>query len=241
MGNRGRKMRSEDSLGWEKSLDLETQSDQAKLTDQKKLEARFSGDDVEIIESRTGYQGFFRLQQMTVRHRLFEGGWSRPLSRELFVRDDATCVLLYDPRADAVVLIEQFRIGALDDPHGPWLLELVAGIVEPGESDRQVACREAQEEAGAEILELVPICNYHVSPGGSREYVHLMCAKVDSSGLSGYHGLEQEGEDIRVAVVSRQQAYEAVESGRINNAPTIMALQWLQLNWSKLQAQWLES
>ena len=204
------------------------------------LISKFGSDDVEIIDRKVAYQGFFQLQQLKLTHSLFEGGQSKILNRELFLRDDAACVLLYDPWVDAVVLIEQFRIGALKDPNGPWLLELIAGIIEPGESDMDVARREAWEEAGAEILELVPIYNYHVSPGGSQEYVHLMCAKVDSSGLSGYHGLEEEGEDIRVTVVSRQIAYTAVESGLINNGPTIMALQWLQLNWSMLQDQWLE-
>ncbi|OMH38407.1 ADP-ribose diphosphatase [Motiliproteus sp. MSK22-1] len=206
--------------------------------DMDKLVSRFGGNDVEILDRQVAHQGFFRLEELTFTHRLFEGGRSEVLKRELFLRDDAACVLLYDPERDAVVLIEQFRVGALKDPNGPWLLELIAGIIEPGESDMEVARREAQEEAGAEILELVPICNYHVSPGGSQEYIHLMCAKVDSRGLSGYHGLEQEGEDIRVTVVSRQTAYTAVESGRINNAPTIMALQWLQLNWTMLQDQW---
>jgi len=205
------------------------------------LEARFGAKDTEIVERKLAYQGFFQLQQLVLKHRLFEGGWSQPLSRELFLRDDSAGVLLYDPWTDSVVLIEQFRVGALQDPNGPWLLELVAGIIEPGETDLEIAQRESQEEAGAEVLELLPICNYHVSPGGSQEYVHLMCAKVDSSGLSGYHGLEHEGEDIRVAVVSRQQAYSAVESGRINNAPTIIAMQWLQLNYTEVRAGWLST
>ncbi len=203
------------------------------------FDAKFSLDDVEIVARQPKYDGFFRLDQLTIRHRLFAGGWSQPLNRELFIRDDAVCVLLYDPWQDAVVLIEQFRIGALEDDGGPWLLELVAGIVEPGESIAEVAHREAMEEAGADILELLPICACHVSPGGSQEYIHLFCAKVDSAGLNGYYGLEHEGEDIRVSVVSRQEAYAAVECGRINNAQGIMALQWLQLKWSMLQDQWI--
>ncbi|MCW8884016.1 MAG: NUDIX domain-containing protein [Motiliproteus sp.] len=202
------------------------------------LDARFKLQDLEILEREIGYQGFFRLDKLVLKHRLFEGGWSAPIKRELFIRDDAACILLYDPVKDAVVLIEQFRIGCLKDPTSPWLLELIAGIIEPGESDEEVARRESQEEAGAEILDLVHICNYHVSPGGSQEYVHLMCAKVDSSGIGGYHGLEHEGEDIRVTVVPRQKAYAAVESNRINNAPTIIALQWLQLNYDQLRSRW---
>ncbi len=205
------------------------------------LKARFTREDTEILAREEGYRGFFRLDRLTLRYRLFEGGWSAPLKRELFVRDDAVCVLLYDPDRDSVVLIEQFRVGALEEKSGPWLIELVAGIVEPGESEREVAIREAREEAGVQVDEqdLVPICNYHVSPGGSQEYIHLMCARVDSEGVSGYHGLEHEGEDIRVTVVARDDAWQAVEQGRICNAPTIMALQWLQLKWSELRRRWL--
>ncbi|MEH6626125.1 MAG: NUDIX domain-containing protein [Motiliproteus sp.] len=206
----------------------------------KKLAASFGPDDVEILQRETAYEGFFQLQKLTLKHRLFEGGWSAPLTRELFIRDAAACVLLYDPWQDRVVLIEQFRIGALLDSTGPWLVELVAGIIEPEESDEAVATRESREEAGAEVLALYPICHYHVSPGGSQEKIHLMCAQVDSTGLGGFHGLEHEGEDIRVTSVTRQQAYTAVQSGRICNAPTIIALQWLQLNWQQLQTQWLK-
>lgn len=200
--------------------------------------AQLGHSDVAVEQRESLYEGFFRMERLRLRHALFEGGQSSLLTRELFVRDDAVCVLLYDAARDAVVLIEQFRVGALDDAHSPWLLELVAGIVEPGESDAEVARREAREEAGAELGRLERICRYHVSPGGSREVIHLLCAEVDSQGLGGVHGLAQEGEDIRVLVVPREDAYQGVVDGRINNAPTIMALQWLQLNGARLRAEW---
>lgn len=182
---------------------------------------------------------FFTLKRLRLRHALFEGGVSAELKRELFVRDDAVCALLYDPVRDAVVLLEQFRVGALHDAASPWLLELIAGIVEPGESVDQVAVREAQEEAGAVLEAIVPICTYHVSPGGSQERIHLLCARVDSEGLGGVHGLSEEGEDIRVLVVPRREAYDGVVCGRINNGPSIMALQWLELNHAALCRRWL--
>ncbi|WP_207063874.1 NUDIX domain-containing protein [Motiliproteus sp. SC1-56] len=202
------------------------------------LAVTFGHGDVEIEERETAYQGFFKLQRLRLRHRLFAGGWSAWQSRELFVRDDAVCVLLYDPDEDAVVLIEQFRVGALKDNESPWLLELVAGIVEPGESTAEVAARESREEAGAELLNWQPALRYHVSPGGSQEQVELVCAQVDATRLGGYHGAEEEGEDIRVCVVSRQEAYRAVCDGRIRNAHTLVALQWLQLNVTELRARW---
>jgi len=194
--------------------------------------------DLEIVERRTLYQGFFSLQQVQVRHRLFAGGWSPLLTRELFIRDDAVAVLLYDPRCDAVVLIEQFRVGALRDPRSPWLVELVAGIVEPGETDADVARREALEETGVAVGALEKIGSVHLSPGGTEETIHILCGLVDVSGVGGIHGLADEGEDIRALVVEREEAYQGVVNGRINNAATVIGLQWLQLNAARLREQW---
>lgn len=199
--------------------------------------SNFSRNDVEIIRREPGFKGFYRLDVLTLRHRLFSGGWGPELRRELFVRPDAVCVLPYDPWEDQVVLIEQMRIGALEKSDRPWLLELVAGLIEPDELPQQVAHREAQEEAGLTLRELLPITRYFPSPGGSDELVHLYCALVDSRGAGGIHGLAAEGEDIRVSCWSRLEAIEAVQQGLINNAPSIIALQWLAMNAEQLQAQ----
>jgi hypothetical protein len=46
-----------------------------------------------------------------------------------------------------------------------------------------------------------------VSPGGSTERIEVFVGEVDASQAKGIHGLAEEGEDIRVHVVSREQAY----------------------------------
>lgn len=209
------------------------------MKDQSSADTVFSVDDVEVLSRETVFKRFLRIDTLTLRHKLYEGGWNEPLVRELFVRDQAVFVLLFDPWLDTVTLVEQFRVGALNDGVSPWLLELVAGMLEAGESNTDVAKREAMEEAGAEILDLEPICQYHVSPGGSQEYVHVFCGKVDSSKLGGIHGLPEEGENIKVVVLDREDAYRLVVNGRINNAATIIALQWLALNHSRIREQWL--
>lgn len=142
----------------------------------------FTRADVDIIRREPGFSGFYRLDILTLRHRLFAGGWGPELRRELFVRPDAVCVLPYDPWQDTVVLQEQMRVGAVDKSNNPWMIEVVAGLIEPGESPEQVAHREADEEAGLTLLELIPITRYFPSPGGSDERVHLYCALVDSRG-----------------------------------------------------------
>lgn len=186
--------------------------------------------DVKVEKKEVVYQGFFRMDKITLGHRRFNGEWLGPFTRELFERGQAVCVLLYDPVRDRVVLTEQFRIGAIEDERSPWLIELVAGMVEEGETYEDVALRESEEEAGCVPSKLIPICNYWVSPGGTSERVAVYCGLVDSKGLGGLHGLDDEHEDIRVHNISFTEAYQAVESGDINNAATIMALQWLKIH-----------
>ena len=179
----------------------------------------FTRADVEVLDRQTGFKGFYRLDVLTLRHRLFNGGWGPSLRRELFVRHDAVCVLPYDPWLDQLVLIEQVRVGAIDKDEAP----------------EQVAHREAEEEAGLALLDLTPICRYFPSPGGSDEQVHLYLARVDSRGAGGIHGLEEEGEDIRVSLWSRSDAMQALADGRIDNAATIIALQWLEMNLAQVR------
>jgi len=194
--------------------------------------------DVEVVEREACFRGFYKLDRVHLRHRLFAGGMGKLINRELFVRHDAVCVLPYDPQRDCVVLIEQFRIGALDKSVNPWLIELVAGLIDKDEQPEEVARREAVEEAGLELAELWPLSQYYPSPGGSDERVHLYLGRCDSRGAGGVHGLEEEGEDIRVLVWSLDEALAALEDGRIDNAASIIALQWLALNRDKVRERW---
>ena len=194
---------------------------------------------VEILDKTVCYDGFFRIERYRLRHRLFSGGWSRELTREIFERGHAAAVLPYDPVLDTVVLVEQFRIGALEAPGNPWLLEIVAGVIDhPDETPEEVARREAVEEANCHIQDIVHICDYFVSPGGTSERISLFCGKVDAAGAGGLHGLEEEAEDIRVVVVPFAEALAQLRAGDIKSAAPIIALQWLQLNHQQLRARW---
>lgn len=203
------------------------------------MSGQMSQDDVEVIERVPCFKGFYKLDRLHLRHRQFAGGMGPVISRELFVRHDAVCVLPYDPQRDCVVLIEQFRVGALDKSRNPWLLELVAGLIDKDEQPEEVARREAVEEAGLTLGALWPITAYYPSPGGSDERVHLFVGRCDSSLAAGIHGLEEEGEDIRVHVWSFEDALQAVRDGRIDNAASIMALQWLALNRTEVRGLWV--
>nr|VFK41834.1 MAG: ADP-ribose pyrophosphatase [Candidatus Kentron sp. TC] len=192
----------------------------------------------EIIDKTTCYQGFFRLDRYRLRHDLFAGGRSGVLTRECLERGHAAAVLLFDPELDSLVMIEQFRVGAIEVPDGPWLLEFVAGIMEDGESAEAVVRREAGEEAGCEIQELIPAFRFLLSPGGCSEEIHLFCGRVDARNAGGIHGLAHEGEDIRVRVVAVSEALRLLEKGRITNATAIIALQWFALHRDSLLKRW---
>ncbi|WP_318444440.1 ADP-ribose diphosphatase [Photobacterium leiognathi] len=196
----------------------------------------FGMEDVDILAKETVYQGFFKMVKYRFRHKLFAGGWSGEISREMFERGHAAALLPYDPITDEVVLIEQFRVGAMAAGCAPWQLEIVAGMIDhQDEPAEDVVKREAVEEAGLTVAELDKVTRYLSSSGGCSEMLDIFVGTVDSTQAGGIHGLAEESEDIRVHVVSREQAYEWVESGKIENAASIIALQWLQLNYSRLQ------
>ncbi|WP_299622747.1 NUDIX domain-containing protein [Pelagibius sp.] len=193
---------------------------------------------IEIIEKTEAFKGYFQIDRYRLRHSKFDGGWTAEMRREVFERGHAAAVLLYDPALDQVVMIEQFRVGAYAAGEEPWLIEIVAGIIDPGETAEAVVRREAMEEAGCEISALEPIGRYLVSPGGSSETLTLFCGRVDASAAGGLHGLEHEGEDIRVLPLPRPQALKLLSEGAIANFTAVVALQWLALNCTEIVRIW---
>lgn len=202
------------------------------------MQLRFGEGDVRVLDTETAYQGFFQLRRVTLQHRLFAGGWNQPLVRELFERGDAVGVLPYEPETDSLILLEQFRPGALRAGESPWMLELVAGVVEPGEVDQAVAHREALEEADCEFSELLPIARYYPSAGACTEQVRLFCGRVTRAGVGTVQGVDGEGEDILVHRVPRGEALAMLARGEIVNGHTLVALQWLQLQGDSLRQRW---
>lgn len=189
-----------------------------------------SNADVELLSRTTEFDSFLQIDDLQLKYRLFEGGWSEAISRELLVKTPAVGVLLYDPDRAEFVMVRQFRVGMLDREESPWPLELVAGLVDKDESLESVAQREVKEETNLEVSEVIKICDYYNSPGASTEQVTLFFAKVDASSAGGVHGLDHEHEDIQVEVISEQEAQLAMKTGTINNAMSLIALQWFFLN-----------
>jgi ADP-ribose diphosphatase len=187
-----------------------------------------------LLSKETLFKSYFKIDRYVVEYKKFNGEWTNPVYREVFERGNAVAVLPYDPLLNKVVLIEQFRIGAIDRQPSPWLLEIVAGMIENNESIESVAKREMLEESGLALQTLHPICHYWSSPGGCTEQIHLYCGIVDASTAGGIHGLATENEDIKVHAVSVDTALKWLEENKINNATALIALQWLALNRTRL-------
>ncbi|MBV2128968.1 ADP-ribose diphosphatase [Arsukibacterium indicum] len=201
----------------------------------------FVAQDVEIIDKSTAFQGFFRVERCKLRHKLYAGGWSSPLVREIFERGHAVGVLPYNPQTDELVLIEQFRAGAMIENRSPWLLEIIAGMIDKQQSAEDTARREALEEAGLELAELWPMLSYFSSPGGSTERVQLFLGRLNRAVEPGIYGLAAEHEDIKVQLLPRTEALQLLAEGKIDNAATVIALQWLSLHLNEVRSAWSQN
>jgi ADP-ribose pyrophosphatase len=206
-----------------------------------------ANENYEIIKKANAFKGYFSVERYTLKHRLFDEGWSGEFTREVFERGHAASVVLYDPLLDNLVLIEQFRPGAVaaaaspwfGDDFSPWLVETVAGIIDKGESPEGVAIREAKEEAGCEVSALIPVCHYLVSPGGSSESMFIFCGRVDSTKVGGHHGNAAENEYTNARVVPAQAAFQMLDQGRIMNSMTLIGLMWFRTNRHRVRATML--
>lgn len=191
----------------------------------------------QILAMEQLHNGFLKLKRYRIQHECFAGGWCPELTRERVEGNHAVSVLLYDPGPDAVVLIEQFRIGALGHADHPWLLETVGGYCEEGEALEQVARRETREETGCELRDLEFIGTFFTTPGWCGERISLYCGNVDSNGAEGIHGLDAEGEDIKVVAMPVQAAFDELFH-RANSTSIVVGLQWLQANREWLRYKW---
>ncbi len=192
----------------------------------------------EIVSQETVSDGFFRMSRYRLRHSSFHGGWCPAIVRERIESIAAVSVLLYDPRLDRVVLVEQFRVGLMGNADPPWSLETVSGFCDTThETPEQVARREVIEETGCALKALTHIGEFFVSPGMSVERINLYCGWVDAGDAGGVHGLAHEGEEMRVLTMARSDALGELYR-RLNSTSVIMAVQWLEANRERLLTTW---
>ena len=213
--------------------------------------ASFGCNDVEVLEQEEVYAGFHRIVRMRLRHRLYKGGWSNTIEREVSARGEAASVVVYDPKLDAVCLVEQFRAATISKPSqasdslsnvrtcSPWSLEIVAGMLDKeGENPEELVRRELQEEAGLNPSHIEKITSYWVSPGGSSARMHIYVALCDLQKAGGIYGLKEENEDILAEVVPLSTVYQCAIQEESSNASTLIGLQWLTINKERLYHMW---
>jgi ADP-ribose pyrophosphatase len=200
------------------------------------LRHRAKVSDMVIASERQLYAHFFAVEEYDVAWRRFDGTMSDSVTRAAFISGDAVTVLPYDPKRDLVLVVEQFRAG----PHARgdrqcWQIEAIAGRVDPGESPEQAARREAVEEAGLHLAELIEVARYYPSPGAVSEYLYSYVALTDlADGSAGVFGVAGETEDIRGHLISFDRLMALVASGEIENAPLILTALWLQREKGRL-------
>lgn len=192
--------------------------------------------DVRLLEQDTQFKGHFTLVQIHLQFKQFNGKWSPVIVREQIQRAHAVAALLVDLRAQKIVLVEQLRVGAIEATkgHSPWLLEVVAGLLDAGETPEQAIGREVQEETGCSIEHLHWIGQFFTSPGGLQEQTTLFCAFVDVRHVKAFAGSASENEDIKCHCMEMTRALELLPNGLMTSSSTMIALQWLALNHKRL-------
>ena len=196
----------------------------------------------DVLSREALFQGYYRLDRYKIQHERFDGGLSAPFTREIFERGRGVAgVLLFDPQQDSVVLVEQFRTGPMARGDAPWLTEIVLGMIDANETPEQSARREALEEAGCDVAELQPIARYYSSPGGTSEYIYLFAGRVEAPKNGANFGLAAENEDIRVHVMEAAKAIGLLYASKIQDAQTMVALQWFAMHHTELRSRWLLS
>lgn len=195
--------------------------------------------DVEVVHHHRAYDKFFAMDELTLKHKTFDGGTTDGFNREVLVTVDAVMVLPYDPVRDRVLLVEQFRSGAfLRGDMNPWMLEPIAGRIDLGETAQDAAKREAKEEAGLTLNELLPISGHYPTPGITTEYYHCFLALCDlPDGTDGIGGLASENEDIRSQMCSFDALMELLDTGEAQVGPLVVSALWLARHRDRLRAQ----
>jgi len=205
-----------------------------------------SVDDVNVLHKETKYQGFTSIDVYRLRHKLFSGGWTDELVRENSICRDMCACLPLDIDKEMIVFVRQFRLGAYasiqstdtSDKRSPWMLEIPAGLRESTETDKDVVVREVLEETGCQVTELELISRYMPSHGYSSDSTSVMIGRVKSNKAYGVHGNQLEGEDISVDLIPVQEAFLYLENGLFDNAITLIAMQWLKINYKYLRKKW---
>ena len=179
---------------------------------------------IEIRRRQRLLDDFFKVDEVILRHELSDGRLSRPVRRLNLERGNGVAALLFDRDAGRIILVRQFRYPTSLEGPG-WILEVVAGVRDPGESPETTIRREILEETGYEADKLAEICSFYVTPGGSSEQIRLYFAEVSAMQRRGPGGgLAHEGEDIEVVELQESEVWRSLDAGEFMDAKTLVGL-----------------
>ena len=195
--------------------------------------------DVTVIERKEAYRGFGRLDVVRLRYRREDGSMSEAIEREILQRGHGAAVLPVDIERDELVLVRQFRPGAWAAGWSPWTLECPSGLEGDERDARATACREALEETGCRIDDLVPIARCLSSPGPFSETVTVFCARVAEASPARVHGRRDEGEETPVHRIGVDEARRMLDAGEIRDSKTIIAMQYVTTHYETLKERWM--
>lgn len=197
------------------------------------LDGRF-----ELTARDRAYSGFFAFDEIRAKYETFAGHMSEEVTREIFVGTDAAIVLPYDPKRDRVLMVEQVRMGLWGRGDKTlWLMEPIAGLVDPDETPEDCARREAVEEAGLVLDRLEPVAEAYASPGSVTDFFYIYVGLCDlPDDVTGVGGLASEGEDIRSHLVAFDDLLAQAENLQIANAPMTTAIYWLAHHRARLRS-----
>ena len=183
-----------------------------------------------IINKKSIYSGFFKMNEITLKYKKYDGSWSNNIKRELFGGAQVSAVLPYDPIKKEIVLLQQFRPGTISKNVNNYLNEIVAGIIDPGENPETTAKRECLEETGCHVKKLIPIQGYFPAPGSSESFYHLFLGEIETFEGQRIMGLKSENEDILVQSFTLDEVRKKMKNNEIINGLALIALQWFFLN-----------
>ena len=196
---------------------------------------------VKVISKTLEFDQFHQLEIYTLQHKSLDSDeWLPPYTREVYRSGAAANVLMYHPESDQLLLCEQFRTGAyVAGAENPWLIECAGGIIDPGETPEEAACREGFEESGCPVTDMEFITKFYNSSSCLDETTYLYCGRISGDIKTGIHGMVEEGEEIRTHLLPVSDVIKMLDENKILNVTASLALNWFARKHDEIRKKWL--